>query len=443
MAKPRISLCVIARNEEAMLPACLESAREAVDEVIVVDTGSTDRTRELARTVGAIVLESPWEDDFAAPRNLAAARAGGDFILQLDADEQLAPGAAAAVRRAARRAAFDVGLVRCHNASTVDAPPAEVLAGVRRRGQIGQLPRLLRNAPDLRWVGCIHESVLEWAAARGSRLEKIPVDIVHYGYTDPVFCGRDKRARNLALLRKRAAQEPDSVVSLGYLAAELLADGDPAAAAEVADRGWAALSRQPAHRSVRRLAVVRAAAAVRRGRPEVALESAEGCEAREGKNPDLSYHRGCALELLWEKAGEGAEGRVALLAGALESYREALELLDAGGFEQVMHAERSQIWARLGAASLRAGRPEEALEAFRRSRAAGATGRVALAEAQALLALARPAEALRVLEPLLGAAAGSGREGWLLAARAAQALGSAADARAFLARAAAPAAPRP
>jgi tetratricopeptide (TPR) repeat protein len=443
MAKPRISLCLIARNEEGMLPACLESAREAADEVILVDTGSTDRTRELARAAGATVLEAPWEDDFAAPRNLAAAHAGGDFILQLDADERLAPGAAAAVRRAARKAAFDVGLVRCHNASSVEAAPAEVLSGARRVGQVGQLPRLLRNAKDLRWVGCIHESVLEWAAARGNRLERLPVDLVHYGYTDPVFGGREKRARNLALLRKRAALEPESAVSLGYLAAELLADGDLDAAAEVAERGWAALSRQPPHRSVRRLAVVRAAAGVRRGRPEVALESADGCEAREGKNPDLSYHRGCALEMLWEKAGEAEPGRAALLAGAQEAYREALALLDRGNFEQVMHAERPQVWARLGASSLRAGRPEEALEAFRRSRAAGATGRIALAEAQALLALSRPAEALLALEPLLGAATGPGREGWLLAARAAQALGAGAEARAFLARAAAPAAPRP
>jgi hypothetical protein len=438
MAKPRISLCLIARNEEVLLPACLKSARDAVDEVILVDTGSTDQTRELARAAGATVVERPWDDDFAAPRNLAAERARGDFILQLDADEQLAPGSAAAVRRAARKANFDVGLVRCHNASTVDAPPAEVLSGARRVGQVGLLPRLLRRAPDLRWVGCIHESVLEWAASRGNRMQKLPVDLVHYGYTDPVFGGRAKRARNLALLRKRAAQEPDSAVSLGYLAAELLADGGLAEAEEVADRAWAALDRQPLHRAIRRLAVVRAALAVKRGRPEVALESATLCEAREGKNPDLSYHRGCALELLWERAADAGD-RDGLLTRAREAYEEALALLGRGGFEQVMHADRAQLWLRLGVLSLRARRPADALTAFSESRAAGADGRIVLAEAEALLALSRPADALRALEPLLG----PGPEGWALAARAAEALGATADARAFLARATTPVRARP
>jgi tetratricopeptide (TPR) repeat protein len=430
MAKPRISLCLIARNEEALLPACLASARDAVDEIVLVDTGSTDRTRELARAAGAQVLERPWDDDFAAPRNLAAAHATGDWILQLDADEQLAAGGAVAVRRAVKRAAFDVGLVRCHNADAPDAPAAEVLAGRRRVGALGLLPRLLRRAPDLRWCGCIHESVLEWAAARGNRLEAVPVDLVHYGYTNPVFAGKEKRERNLALLRKRVREEPDSAVSLGYLAAELLADGALAEAAEVAARGWALLTRQPRYRSVRRLAVVRAAAAVRQGRPEVALEAAEVFEAREGRIPDLVYHRGCALEILARDAAT-AEVRAARLREAEACYEEALRLLQRGGFEQVMHGTAAQVWSRLGVVRLAAGRPAEALECFSRSRAEGATDRIALAEAEALLALSRPGDALKALEPVMG----QGPEPWLLAARAAQALGATADARVFLAKA--------
>lgn len=431
MAKPRISLCLIARDEEALLPACLSSAREAVDEIILVDTGSTDRTREIARAAGAAVLERPWDDDFAAPRNLAAAQATGDWILQLDADEQLAPGAGAALRRAVKRARFDVGLVRCHNAAATDAGVAEVLAGKRRVGSPGLLPRVLRRAPDLRWTGCIHESVLEWAAARGNRLEPVAVDLVHYGYTKQVYVGREKRERNLALLRKRLREEPDSVVSLGYLAAELLSRGDLDEAEAVAEQGWAALPRQPAYRSARRVAVVRAAVAVRRGRPAVALETADAFARREGVIPDLVFHRACALELE-AAAATSPEERAARLGEAEACHEEALRLVERGGFEQVMHATPAQGWARLGVVRLRAGRAAEALECFARSRGAGATDRIALAEAEALLALARPGEALRALEPLLGAA---GPEGWVLAARAAQALGADADAEVFLARA--------
>ncbi|HYD39787.1 MAG TPA: glycosyltransferase family 2 protein [Anaeromyxobacter sp.] len=429
MAKPRISLCLIARNEEALLPACLASARDAVDEMVVVDTGSSDRTIEVARAAGARVLERPWDDDFAAPRNLAAAHATGDFVFQLDADEQLAPGGAAAVRRAVKHAAFDVGLVRCHNAAATDAPAEAVLSGARRVGAPGLLPRLVRRTPDLRWVGCIHESVLEWAAARGNRLAPVAVDLVHYGYTERVFAGKEKRERNLALLRKRVREEPDSAVSLGYLAAELLANGDLAEAEEVAARGWAALERQPRYRSVRRLAVVRAAVAVRRGRPAVALEAAARFEAREGMHPDLAFHRGCALELVAREAA--GEERAARLAEAERSFEEALALLARGGFDQVMHATPAQVWARRGVVRTAAGRAAEALECFARSRAAGATDRIALAEAEALLALSRPGDALRALEPVLGA----GPEGWLLAARAAQALGAHGDAKVFLAKA--------
>jgi tetratricopeptide (TPR) repeat protein len=429
MAKPKVSLCLIARDEEAFLPGCLESARGVVDEIVLVDTGSIDRTREIALAAGARVLERAWDDDFAAPRNLAASHARGDWILQLDADERLAPGSGAAVRRELKRAAFDVGMVRCHNADAVDAPVAEVLSGARRAGQPGVLPRLLRRTPDLRWEGCIHESVLEWAGARGNRLRPVALDLVHLGYASQVWDSRGKRARNLALLRKRVEQEPDSIISLGYLAQELLNDGQIEEAEAVCERGWSVLDRQPRFRAVRRLAVVRAAVAVRRRRPEVALETAERAEAREGANPDLAYHRGCALELLAAQAPEGE--RVALAARAAASFREALRLVERGGFEHVMHASPAQIWTRLGVLSLRAGAPAEALERFGAARAAGATERIGLAEAEALLALGDAARALRVLEPILTRVP----EGWAVAARAAQALGAAEEARAFLAQA--------
>jgi len=75
-----ISLCLMARNEEAKLLACLQSAMDLVDETIVVDTGSTDRTRDLAAKLGARVFDFPWCDDFAAGRNECIRHATGDFI---------------------------------------------------------------------------------------------------------------------------------------------------------------------------------------------------------------------------------------------------------------------------------------------------------------------------------------------------------------------------
>ena len=78
--RPRVSLCLIVKNEEAHLPACLRSAADLVDEIVVVDTGSTDRTREVAAELGAKVYDYPWSDDFAAARNESLRHAGGNWI---------------------------------------------------------------------------------------------------------------------------------------------------------------------------------------------------------------------------------------------------------------------------------------------------------------------------------------------------------------------------
>src|SRR5258706_331150 len=86
---PRLSLCMIARDEERFIGAALASARECVSELIVVDTGSRDRTAAIAAEHGARVLEFAWCDDFSAARNRGLAAASGTHILVLDADERL------------------------------------------------------------------------------------------------------------------------------------------------------------------------------------------------------------------------------------------------------------------------------------------------------------------------------------------------------------------
>ena len=84
---PRISLCLIARDEGDVIERCLESARPYVDEVVVVDTGSNDDTRGKAKACGAKVVVRTWTDDFSAARNAALAEATGEWLLVLDADE--------------------------------------------------------------------------------------------------------------------------------------------------------------------------------------------------------------------------------------------------------------------------------------------------------------------------------------------------------------------
>src|SRR5579863_6345186 len=87
--KPRRSLCMIVRNEEKNLAACLRSVADLMDEIVVVDTGSTDRTRDVARRFRARVVDFPWIDNFAAARNESLRHATGNWIFWLDADERL------------------------------------------------------------------------------------------------------------------------------------------------------------------------------------------------------------------------------------------------------------------------------------------------------------------------------------------------------------------
>jgi tetratricopeptide (TPR) repeat protein len=181
---------MIVRNESANLPACLESAADLVDEIVVVDTGSTDDTREIATHPGARVYEFPWCDDFAAARNESLRRANGDWILWLDADDRVPMRGRAGLKELIRdlpdeNVAFLMDIL-CPGP---DGGP--MLQGVH--------PRLFRRREDIRWVGRVHEQIASAVMASGGTLRKVPLAIVHLGY---MHGGnrRDKLERNLRLI---------------------------------------------------------------------------------------------------------------------------------------------------------------------------------------------------------------------------------------------------
>ena len=99
----RISACVITKNEEKNIGRWLENMKKVADEIIVVDTGSTDGTVELARQGGAQIFHFAWCDDFSAAKNFAIEKAHGDWILFLDADEYFAPKSLPKVRPIIRK----------------------------------------------------------------------------------------------------------------------------------------------------------------------------------------------------------------------------------------------------------------------------------------------------------------------------------------------------
>ncbi|MCB9883047.1 MAG: glycosyltransferase [Planctomycetes bacterium] len=198
---PTISLCMIVRDEEAGLGRCLARVAPIVDEIIVVDTGSTDRTMEIAARYGARVLNHEWNDDFAEARNVSLAAATSDWILVLDADEVLDEASADALKALAtseRAAAFLLHFVSTNNGST-------------SRGLL--MLRFFRNFDSLRYVGAIHEqlteSLQEAASERGLGIFPSDLRAVHSGYEDAVIASRGKRERNRRIFEKQLALTPN------------------------------------------------------------------------------------------------------------------------------------------------------------------------------------------------------------------------------------------
>ncbi|PZD93110.1 hypothetical protein DNH61_25370 [Paenibacillus sambharensis] len=216
MEKPLISLCMIVRNEEQLLPRCLRSVQGAADEMIVVDTGSSDRTVEIAREFGAQVIAARWENDFAAARNIGLEQASGRWILQLDADEELERGQHNELRQWAARSEFDGLLLQVHNHAGSD-PGSSVVT-------INPIVRMFRNYPACRYKGSIHEqiaaSILE--TKPGAAFHCTPIRIHHYGYAAEWVKKKDKVTRNRTLLQEALRRAPDDSFHHYNLAVEYM-----------------------------------------------------------------------------------------------------------------------------------------------------------------------------------------------------------------------------
>lgn len=204
MTKPTISLCMIVKNEEKQLPRCLSSVQHAVDEIIVVDTGSTDGTRETARRFGAKVCRMVWNGDFAFARNVGLLQAKGTWILFLDADEELEQGQVQELRAYAEHLELDGLFLQIHNHSGDhrDAPTAT----------INPILRMFRNRPEYRFAGKIHEQIAESIvkAKPDASFHITSICIHHYGYSGEEVARKNKIQRNAELLRELLEQEPDN-----------------------------------------------------------------------------------------------------------------------------------------------------------------------------------------------------------------------------------------
>jgi glycosyltransferase involved in cell wall biosynthesis len=196
--KPKLSLAMIVKNEARCLARCLRSIRTAVDEIVVVDTGSTDRTVEIARDFGANILHFDWVNDFSAARNFAIGGVKGDWILVLDADEYASEPLAGEMRE------------------FIQGPPAigrlKIISDFRQQGRELRsqsfVSRLFPRGPHFQ--GRIHEQIVSALPRVNLRAE-----VWHDGYLET-----KKSGRNIQLLQAELEREPDNTYFLYQLAVE-------------------------------------------------------------------------------------------------------------------------------------------------------------------------------------------------------------------------------
>lgn len=366
---PTIGAALIVRNEERFIEGCLRSIADAVDEVVLVDTGSTDRTVAIAESLGVRALDFPWRDDFAAARNHGLDAARSDWILYIDADERLSLPAGA----------------RLSDGLAPDAIAARVRFHPRLRTTPYREVRLFRRDPRIRFEGTIHETMMPAVEALrdagAGRIVDVDATITHLGYEGDLA---PKHRRNLPLLRAAVEREPQRLYYWNHLAETLEATGEVGEATEVSARGLALARAKPQTPGVRMMTAVLALTHARLLR----ATHADGLAAVEEGLAAKPGHRG--LRFL--------KARLLVDRGAQE---EALALLDALRFsdpsevadpeiaydERIFGAHAHELAA---VALLRLGRKAEAAAAFRLAAAAEPDDASYRLKAAALEGIARP-----------------------------------------------------
>jgi glycosyltransferase involved in cell wall biosynthesis len=217
LARPRLSLCMIVRDEIACLQRCLDSVKHVVDEIVIVDTGSTDGTLDLAKKYASRLAQIAWIDDFSYARNISIDMATGDWILVLDADDYLREESCSDLLQSLRESdvlAYNL-MVRDHHEGGYCETSFVI--------------RLFRRMPTVRYSGKVHEQVTpplleimksnpKW---RNATLKNVIIE--HDGYVQQ---RTNKRSRNILLLTRALEDDPSDIYRRFKLAQALGSETD-------------------------------------------------------------------------------------------------------------------------------------------------------------------------------------------------------------------------
>jgi glycosyltransferase involved in cell wall biosynthesis len=190
MLNPTLSVCLIVKNEQKFIRRCLESVKDIADEIIIVDTGSTDSTLDIVREYGAKVIESQWCNDFSYSRNLGLEEAKSQWILVLDGDEELCKDDIKILKEALQMPfeGYNLSLINYIDINQCDYVTDYVC-------------RLFKNNKLYRFKNRIHEEVFSNIVENNVNevVGNLPVRIFHYGYVKGIN-QKEKNTRNLKLL---------------------------------------------------------------------------------------------------------------------------------------------------------------------------------------------------------------------------------------------------
>jgi tetratricopeptide (TPR) repeat protein len=284
--RAKISLTMIVRDEEANLPTCLESARGLFDETVVVDTGSSDRTAEIARSFGARVFDFVWVGDFAAARNAALARATGDYAFWLDADDVIEPDQRRRLESLLGGLPPEGGpayVVRC----ACDPDPS----GVGGATVVDHI-RLFPVREGVRWTYRVHEQILPALRRAGVPVSWSEAVVRHTGYNDPELRGR-KLERDRRILVEELADRPEDPFILFNLGCIALETADPSSALMYLKRSLAGSS--PTDSITRKLHALIARAHQVLRQPEAALAACSAGLSHDPDDAELLFRRAVIL----------------------------------------------------------------------------------------------------------------------------------------------------
>jgi glycosyltransferase involved in cell wall biosynthesis len=201
---PLVSLCMIVKNEEKYLPGCLDSVKDIVDEIIIVDTGSTDNTKRIAQEYGAKVFDFPWTNDFALARNESIRNAIGKWIIYLDADERIVHPSPNELKNLLKNADPTIGAFYC----LIESEHYQMDGSTEVHK--GGYPRVFRNLgyPKIKFVGRVHEQIAPSIFQNGLSIQFSDIKILHLGYNQSREVMESKIRRNYQLLIEHVKEEP-------------------------------------------------------------------------------------------------------------------------------------------------------------------------------------------------------------------------------------------